>query len=123
MSDLRQLQDVSFETYEENKLVHRTVERTLHLAVEACLDMDRHIIAQKGFRTPEENRDVFIVLYDEKIVPSELLEKLTAMAGFRNLIVHNYAQIDHATVYSILKRHLDDFEAFAQVMAGYVAAE
>lgn len=58
VNDLLELQDVDLQTYTENKLIHRTVERTLHLAVEACLDIGQHIIAQERFRTPEDNKDV-----------------------------------------------------------------
>lgn len=39
VSDLRELQSIDFATYEENKLIRRTVERTLHLAIEARLDI------------------------------------------------------------------------------------
>lgn len=119
-ADLRQLQSVDFKTYVENKLIRRTVERTLHLAVEACLDIGQHIIAQEGFRRPADNRDVFVVLAEEGIVPGELLPRLIAMAKFRNLIVHDYVRIDNAIVFGILKRRLDDFDAYARAIAGYL---
>lgn len=115
-TDLRQLQSVDFKTYVENKLVRRTVERTLHLAVEACLDIGQHIIAQEGFRRPADNQDVFAVLAEEGIVSGELLPSLIAMAKFRNLIVHDYARIDNAVVFSILKRRLDDFDAYTRAI-------
>jgi uncharacterized protein YutE (UPF0331/DUF86 family) len=35
------------------------------------------------------------------------------MARFRCLIVHDYAKIDDAKVYTILKQRLGDFDAFA----------
>lgn len=120
--DLRQLQNVDFKTYVENKLVRRTVERTLHLAVEACLDIGQHIIAQEGFRRPADNQDVFVVLAEEGIVSDELLPSLISMAKFRNLIVHDYARIDNAIVFGILKRRLDDFDAYARAIVDYLEA-
>lgn len=119
-TDLRQLQSVDFHTYAENKLVRRAVERTLHLAVEACLDVGQHIIAQEGFRRPTDNQDVFAVLTEEGIVSDELLPSLIAMAKFRNLIVHDYARIDNAIVFGILKRRLDDLDAYARAIARYL---
>ncbi|MGC8781190.1 MAG: type VII toxin-antitoxin system HepT family RNase toxin [Anaerolineae bacterium] len=119
-ADLRQLQDVDFHTYVENKLVRRTVERTLHLAVEACLDIGQHIIAQEGFRRPTDNQDVFVVLAEEGIVSDELLPSLIAMARFQNLIVHDYARIDNAIVFGILKRRLDDLDAYARAIVKYL---
>lgn len=123
VSDLRGLQDVNFQTYEENKLIRRTVERTLHLAVEACLDIGQHIIAIEGLRIPNDNQDVFTVLHEAGIVSAELLSTLLMMARFRNLIVHSYARIDNAAVFGILKRRLHDFDRFAQAILNYLEIE
>ena len=120
IGDLKELQPVDFTTYRENKLIRRTVERTLHLAIEACLDIGQHIIAQAGYRVPGNNREVFQILHDEEIVSPELLMQLTKMAGFRNLIVHGYAHIDDAAVFGILKRHLGDFDDFAQAIIAHI---
>lgn len=120
VTDLRELQSVDFATYKENKLIHRTVERTLHLAVEACLDIGQHIIALEGFRTPESNREVFVILSEEGVLPPALLPNLTTMAAFRNLIVHDYARIDNAAVFGILKRRLGDFDDFARAIVGLI---
>lgn len=119
-SDLQGLQRVSFQEYEENKLIRRMVERTLHLAVEACLDIGRYIIAQEGFRTPEDNKGVFEVLHEEGIVSAELLPAMIEMGRFRNVIVHDYARIDNAAVFGILKKHLGDFDLFAKGIARYL---
>ena len=120
MHDLRNLQDVDAETYEENLLIRRTVERTLQLAAEASLDIGQHIIAREGFRTPDDNSDVFAVLSEENVIPAALLPKLVQMARFRNLIVHDYARIDDRIVLSILKERLEDFDRYAQAVIDYL---
>jgi uncharacterized protein YutE (UPF0331/DUF86 family) len=51
-SDLRAFQEISFQEYQENKIIRRAVERTLHLVVETCLDIGRHMIVLEGFRAP-----------------------------------------------------------------------
>ena len=119
-NDLRQWQAVDLETYLENKLIRRAVERTLHLAVQVCLDIGQHLIAQRGFRMPEDNKDVFVVLGDEGVISEDLLPRLVTMAQFRNLIVHDYARIDNQVVFGILKRRLGDLDAFAQAIVLYL---
>lgn len=57
---------------------------------------------------------------EEEVVPLGLLPKLINMAKFRNLIVHDYARIDNSAVFGILKRHLGDFDAFAQAIVRYL---
>ena len=118
--DLRSLQDVDAQTYTDNFLIRRTVERMLHLAAQASLDIGQHIIAQEGLRTPDDNKDVFVVLGEENVIPAELLPELIQMAKFRNLIVHDYARIDNLIVHSILKQRLGDFDRYAQAILRYL---
>ena len=110
----------SFKEYADNVRLKRAVERSLHVSVEACLDIGRRIIASKGFRYPEDNKDVFQILYEGNLVSAELLPALIDMARFRNLIVHHYVRIDDAKIYAILKKHLGDFDTFARVLAEYL---
>jgi len=113
----------SFQEYVENVRLKKAVERSLQVAVEACLDIGRRLIALEGFRYPEDNRDVFQVLYEEGIVPEALLPALVDMVRFRNLIVHDYARVDDAKVYGILKKRLGDFDAYARAIAAYLERE
>ena len=112
----------TFLEYQDNKRLRKAVERSLQVAVEACLDIGRRLIVLEGFRYPDNNQDVFRVLA-EGVVPADLLPTLLEMARFRNLIVHDYARIDDAKVYSILKKRLGDFGTFAEVVRAYLEGE
>lgn len=120
-SDLQDMQSVSLEEYQENKLIRKAVERTLHTAIEACLDIGHHVIAKEGFRSPQDNKDVFVVLGEEGVIPHELASRLTDMARFRNILVHEYTRLDNTVVYGILKRRLGDFNEFARAIVSYVS--
>lgn len=109
-----------FQEYLNDMRLRRAVERALQVSVEICLDIGRRIIALEGFRYPDDNQDVFTILREEGIVPLELLPALLEMARFRNLIVHDYARIDDAKVYKILKTRLGDFDAFAEAVRAYL---
>jgi uncharacterized protein YutE (UPF0331/DUF86 family) len=112
-----------FQEYQDNIRLKRAVERALQVSVEACLDIGRHIVSEEGFRYPEDNKDVFQILAEEGIVSQALLPALLNMARFRNLVVHNYAEIDDAQVYAILKRNLADFDAYARAIVSYLEGE
>ena len=120
LRDLRSLQDVDPQTYQDNLLIRRTVERTLQLAAQSSLDIGQHIIAREGFRTPDDNSDVFAVLGEEGIIPEALRPELVQMARFRNLIVHDYARIDDRIVYAVLKERLTVFDRYAQAVVDYL---
>lgn len=109
-----------FEEYQSDRRLRRAIERSLQVAVETCLDIGRRIIALEGFRYPQSNQDVFRTLSEEGVVPPGLLPTLLNMARFRNLIVHDYARIDDDAVYGILKKRLEDLDAFAEIVESHL---
>ncbi len=112
LQDLRSVQDISFSEYLGDIRTQRFVERTLQIAIEACLDIGNHIISEEGFREPEDNRDIFRILGEKGLIHPQLQKRLEDMASFRNLIVHSYGKIDHEIVFSILKKRLNDIDEF-----------
>ena len=117
IKDLRERKKVALEKYQKDKSHQRIIERTLHLAIERCLDIGNHIISSEAYREPNDNRDIFMVLYENKIVPGDLLSRLQEMAGFRNLLVHDYTEIDPKRVYENWQNGLKDLEAFGKIIA------
>ncbi len=113
----------SYREYEGNARLKRAVERSLQVSIEACLDIGRRIISEKGFRYPEDNKDVFQVLAEQGILFQSLLPALLNMARFRNLVVHDYARIDDVQVYAILTQRLADLDAFAKAIVAYLEGE
>ncbi|MCS7178998.1 MAG: DUF86 domain-containing protein [Anaerolineae bacterium] len=113
----------SFRQYVGDVRLEKAVERSLQVAIEACLDIGRRLIALEGFRYPEDNKDVFRILCEEGVVPEGLLPSRIDMARFRNLIVHDYPRIDDARVYGMLKKRLDDFDAYTRTVVAYLEWE
>jgi len=111
---------VSFAVFQNDVKLRKASERVLQVAIEICLDIGRRIIAVEGFRYPENNKDVFIILHGAGIIPDDLLPTLHKMTGFRNLIIHDYARIDDEQVYNNLKKRLGDFDAFSDAIAHYL---
>ncbi len=111
-ADLIESQDVEQKEYLADKKTQRYVERTLHLAIECCLDIGNHLIADNNWREPINNKDVFAVLEENRIISSSLLSDLGKMAQFRNVLVHDYARVESDIIYSILQNNVADFQRF-----------
>jgi uncharacterized protein YutE (UPF0331/DUF86 family) len=120
---LQQSSKVAFEELINNHLLLSAVERNLHVAIECILDIGNHIIAEKGFETPEDNEDVIRILGDEGIIPTDFSEKNKGIAGFRNILVHEYTGIDYRLLYDYLRNRLDDFRKFAMCISSYLINE
>jgi uncharacterized protein YutE (UPF0331/DUF86 family) len=118
--ELEKAKDITWEVYRSDVRTRRFVERTLHILIEACIDVAQHIISDKGFREPSTYRDAFVVLAEEKIIPADQLPHLEQMAAFRNLIVHYYEKIDDSIVFGVFQRNLTDFLAFGESIAAFL---
>jgi uncharacterized protein YutE (UPF0331/DUF86 family) len=90
----------------------RFVEHTLQLAIQAALDVGSHIVSDERLGEPETSRDVFRLLGRAGYVSAELLGRLEQMAGFRNVVVHLYQDVDLAIVRDVVENHLGDLLEF-----------
>jgi len=94
----------------------RFVEHTLQIAVQAVLDVASHIVSDERLGEPRTNRELFTLLRRAAWLPSELADALSAMAGFRNVLVHGYDTVDLDIVRDVVEHRLDDLLAFVRVV-------
>lgn len=90
----------------------RFVEHTLQIAIQAALDVASHIVSDRRLGEPRTNRELFDLLHRDGWIDAPLAATLRNMAGFRNVLVHGYDDVDLAVVRDVLERHLGDLEAF-----------
>ena len=123
VADLRRLARYDREAIlgERDKL--KSVKYGFVVAIEVCIDVGNHVIASEGYRAPSSYGDVFSVLAEHDYVDAEDVPTLIAMAGFRNLLVHGYADIDDGRVIDALQTRLDDFERFRRRVAARVTQD
>ncbi len=97
-------------------LIYGNAERYLQLAIQAVLDISHHIVADRNIALPADSTSLFDLLNRQKVVSKRLSVKLAAMAGFRNVLVHEYLEIDRHRVYKALTTDLRDFESFIRAV-------
>lgn len=110
---LKEIATYSWEDYNQNEGLKDRAERNLQLAAQSCIDLANHLIADLGFRSPLTYAESFTVLREEGIISPDLAETMQKIAGFRNILVHDYLEIDQQIVYTTLNK-LQDFREFAQ---------
>jgi uncharacterized protein YutE (UPF0331/DUF86 family) len=120
LNDLKDYETISLSDYKISKKDQRFVERTLHLACECCLDIAAHIISRVGLREPTDNKDLFVILFENRIISESTHHAMMKMAKFRNIIVYDYACIEPEIVIGILKKDIEDFKQFAKQIIGYL---
>ena len=114
LRDLRTLArpaDLAVDVREE-----RFVEHTLRVAIQAALDVASHIVSDQRLGEPRSNRELFTARVRDGSLAPDLAALLAAMAGFRNVLVHGYGDVDLAVVRDVLENHLGDLDAFVAAM-------
>ena len=114
LKDWERYQAISLEELHTDRDKRNMVLHALLISIQSAVDIANHIIAEKGFRKPSTYRESFEILYEEGIISENLSDKLSDLAGFRNVLVHIYLQLDIDAVYEILQHDfiaLKDFES------------
>src|SRR3989304_845564 len=117
---IREFSDITLQNYKEDWKTQRVVERTLQMMIETCADIANHIISDAGMRVPTGYSDTFKVLFENNFIDRELFPIMEKMAKFRNIIIHQYEEVDAEIVIAILKKHLPDFERYKEAVLAYL---
>ena len=110
LADLRRL--VTPEEIVRDLRAQRFAEHTLQVAIQAALDVASHIVSDERLGEPATNRDLYALLARAGWIGEAQVLTLGAMAGFRNVLVHGYTEVDPALVRDVVEHRLADLEGF-----------
>ena len=120
LAQIEEYRDISLDAYVNDWKIQRIIERTLQMMIETCSDIAGHIIADKKYRVPTGYADTFKVLQENQILDQSLATSLSQMAKFRNVVVHDYDQVDSEIVIGILRKRLSDFGLFKDAVVAFL---
>jgi uncharacterized protein YutE (UPF0331/DUF86 family) len=112
LAQISEFKDTTVEAYRSDWRTQRIVERTLQMAIESCLDIANHVVADSKLRIPSTYAETFDVLTEAGLLNPSMQLSMRRMVGFRNIVVHEYARVDADHVVRILHEHLGDLAAF-----------
>lgn len=101
----------------------RFVEHTLQLAIQAALDVASHIVSDERLGEPATNRELFDRLATGGRISSALAVRLGDMAGFRNVLVHGYQDVNLDVVVDAAKNRVGDLIAFVTSIRRRLSAD
>ena len=103
----------SKEEFLANKDLQDIAERNIQVAAQTSIDIGNHILAAKRLSMPEGYKDVFNLLAQAGIIDKSLAEEMASIAGFRNVLVHDYLKVNYEVFYANLQ-DLGAFKKFAE---------
>ena len=96
-------------------------ESYLRRALEALLDIARHVLAKGFARGPSEYAEVARQLGEVGVVSREQSERLVLMARYRNRLVHGYDEVTARELYDLLAGRMADIEEMVATIATWMA--
>ncbi len=102
--------DINFAEFEKDWLKRSAAERALQVAVEIVIDTAERIISIEGAGPVATSAEAIERLVELKVLKSK--EPYVNMVRFRNLIVHQYEEIDPAILFDLITKRMDDFSKF-----------
>lgn len=116
LKEIEPILELPFKDFHKNYKDMRTAERDFQLMVDAAVDINNHIILEKGNNPPETNFQSFIKMGQLKSLSRRFSENLAKSAGLRNKLVHEYEKIDPYILYKSLKRFLPMYYKYSREM-------
>jgi uncharacterized protein YutE (UPF0331/DUF86 family) len=119
LARLEPLRDKSRSEFDQDPYLRDIVERNLEVAAQSCIDISHRIISLEGARKPIDYYDAILRMGELSVLPADFARHLAPLAGFRNVLVHEYLTVDWDEVYGTLHR-LEDLERFAEYIRSWL---
>jgi uncharacterized protein YutE (UPF0331/DUF86 family) len=121
--ELQEKQSVSKDIFLEEITEQRAVERMFENAILACADLAKHVATERFGYEGEKSREAIELLEQNDVVSGDTARTLVDAVGFRNILAHEYGDVDPEQVYEYLQHELDVYEAFSQQIARWYEDE
>lgn len=110
LENLNALPLEDFEDFVSDRRNVASAESYLRRAMEALLDLGRHILARGFGEAVAEYKEIAAGLLKHGVIRQEETDKLKLIAGYRNRMVHFYQEISDRELYEIITKDIGDLE-------------
>ena len=116
----RYLAEIPFDKFAQDKDIQYMVYHAMLLSIQASIDLATGIAVMKTPRRPGTYRETFHILGKFGVIPEGLAGEMSKLAGFRNILVHEYTDLDVTRVYSILTNEFKTMASFRTLIKEFV---
>lgn len=118
--ELKSFSDISLEEYKSNSTYRRAIERTMQLIVECATDINNMILRMNGSKGSADYFNSFIDIAELNIIPTEFALQIAPSTGMRNILVHEYEEIDDTIVYHSIATCLKQYLKYIELINIYI---
>ncbi|MDD4802551.1 MAG: DUF86 domain-containing protein [Syntrophomonas sp.] len=118
--ELKNFSAISLEEYKCNSVYRRAIERTMQLIVECATDINNMLLRMNGSKGASDYFNSFIDIAELNIIPVEFALEIAPSTGLRNILVHEYEEIDDAIVYRSIEMCLKHYLKYVALINKYL---
>jgi len=101
--------------FETDYLRQDAIAMNLQRIAELTIDIANHLIKSRKLGLPQDSADAFALLQRANLIPSGMMKNMRGMVGFRNVLVHEYQQMDLNIMVDVIEHHLNEPLDFADL--------
>lgn len=83
-------------------------------ACQAAIDLAMHVVASKHLGMPQSQADAFRLLADANEIDRKLSERMIGMCGFRNILIHQYQDLELDLLHTVASEHWKDLQTLCR---------
>ncbi len=122
VANLESLKEVPRQEFAASFRQYWLAERGLQLAAEILFDVGNHVLAGRFDASPSTYEEIPRRLCERKVISEELADRLRGLGGFRNILVHDYLDVNHGMLYGFLQEELGCFSSFADEVEEFLGS-
>ncbi len=120
--------DLSLAELTSDFIKQATVERLLERIVMRAIDVNEHLISElatgEELRTTRLGyRDTFLKLTELGVYSADFAERIAQSVGLRNILVHDYNDVDHTILHGAISHCLRDYLHYVESVNAFVAQD
>ena len=105
--------------FQADRTAREVVALNLFVAIQACLALASHVLADAGWGVPRTYGESFTVLAERGVLSPAIAAPMRAAAGLRNLLAHQYGSVDFDRLFEFARGGTGDLEAYCQAVAAW----
>jgi uncharacterized protein YutE (UPF0331/DUF86 family) len=103
-----------------DRLKALAVERILILVVDLAVDINNHVAAAELGQVADDYKMTFPLAVKAGLITRELADKLAPSAGTRNVLVHQYLDVDPHKIVLAASLAVEQYGAYVRQVTAYV---
>lgn len=120
LQKLKRFETMTLAAYLDNSDLQIISERLLEVIIQTSIDINKHLLTQGYQISSITYKESFQQLGDYEILPRKLAKELSSAASLRNVLAHQYLDIDYTELFASIQKVLLLYPLYVQQITQYL---